>query len=668
MNGGVGNGIHNNSKASKLGRKGDPRMHRAVTARLENPNLTLYEALRIGGFEYPKNDDASLIDSEKVTLGQRKNQLSRRLRLARKNHGGGGGGSSEGKGGDSEDESMERGSTSFRMQQQQFRRGGAAVNHNSGRLPTGMSINVGDVNNNNNNNNDMSMSLSMDTQHEINKLMMNSTSKPPAQPTQMVLPNNSLGARALQMKRDADFTLDDSDLVAPETPNDNNHGNSIEEQSKRPRIAKFHPDFAHLIVPPASFRGAAAAAANASAATNNFDSGGGTATNSINQNIGHPFQVRQPNSMPNVGSGNAAAAAAVAASAMNMGSSPFTAGNLMGAIASSNFASGPFFNHHFTNPFSGQSFLQSQQPRASAVAVSSLTSTAQAVGLTLEQLALALSSNTTNLAKLVAETRSGESMAKQQELALNLFETESKSLYTKCMLMAGIDASLAQPDTPTYMGFALKAWQAEGKRLQDMMSAAKRESTGIDPSDLSVGDPPTNPKVGNNDSESDDASHDSDGHDHGHDHDDDDDDVGGANEISAQHDSSKCDARHVHRLGQCGHRAIIHQPKDGAAHIDFIVNDQVECYSGLNSVPLGTSVDSAWPSKYKCKEVEESGTNACGKNIPGADTASESGGSEPKILRLSEINLQDPEWNYDASGYVDGGVMGLFKLGGYSSS
>ncbi|KAG7367000.1 hypothetical protein IV203_029670 [Nitzschia inconspicua] len=59
-------------------------MHRAVTARLEDPNLTLYEALKIGGFDYPTNDDSSLIDSEKVTLGQRKNQLSRRLRLARK--------------------------------------------------------------------------------------------------------------------------------------------------------------------------------------------------------------------------------------------------------------------------------------------------------------------------------------------------------------------------------------------------------------------------------------------------------------------------------------------------------------------------------------------------------------------------------------------------------
>jgi hypothetical protein len=69
---------------TKTGRKGDPRMHRAVAARMRDPNMTLFDALRVGGFEYPADDDAGCVDSENVTLGQRKNQLSRRLRLARK--------------------------------------------------------------------------------------------------------------------------------------------------------------------------------------------------------------------------------------------------------------------------------------------------------------------------------------------------------------------------------------------------------------------------------------------------------------------------------------------------------------------------------------------------------------------------------------------------------
>jgi len=62
----------------KLGRRGDPRMHRAVAARLENPKLTLTEALKIGGFDVSRNEDA-----HGVTVSQRKNQLSRRLRLVR---------------------------------------------------------------------------------------------------------------------------------------------------------------------------------------------------------------------------------------------------------------------------------------------------------------------------------------------------------------------------------------------------------------------------------------------------------------------------------------------------------------------------------------------------------------------------------------------------------
>lgn len=76
-----------NSAIAKLGRKGDPRMHRAVAARLASPDLPLLDALRQGGFEFPAANgehDSTLVDADGVTLGQRKNQLSRRLRLAKK--------------------------------------------------------------------------------------------------------------------------------------------------------------------------------------------------------------------------------------------------------------------------------------------------------------------------------------------------------------------------------------------------------------------------------------------------------------------------------------------------------------------------------------------------------------------------------------------------------
>ena len=42
------------------------------------------EALKAGGFDYPDDNNPSYVDSEKITLAQRKNQLSRRLRIARR--------------------------------------------------------------------------------------------------------------------------------------------------------------------------------------------------------------------------------------------------------------------------------------------------------------------------------------------------------------------------------------------------------------------------------------------------------------------------------------------------------------------------------------------------------------------------------------------------------
>jgi hypothetical protein len=75
---------------SNMGRRGDPRMHRAVAVRLADPNVSLLDALIEGGFKFPPNmfetgnSDRDIFDSDGVQLCQRKNQLSRRLRLIRK--------------------------------------------------------------------------------------------------------------------------------------------------------------------------------------------------------------------------------------------------------------------------------------------------------------------------------------------------------------------------------------------------------------------------------------------------------------------------------------------------------------------------------------------------------------------------------------------------------
>lgn len=64
-------------------------MHRAVAARLMYPRMSLLEALLYGGFRFPDGtegtgkSDRNIFDADGVVLCQRKNQLSRRLRLAK---------------------------------------------------------------------------------------------------------------------------------------------------------------------------------------------------------------------------------------------------------------------------------------------------------------------------------------------------------------------------------------------------------------------------------------------------------------------------------------------------------------------------------------------------------------------------------------------------------
>ena len=78
-----GSGKRKQVNFSTLGRKGDPRMHMAMLARLKKPSMSLQDALEQGGFAFVKNRNGEMIDTDKVQLRQRKNQLSRRLRLHR---------------------------------------------------------------------------------------------------------------------------------------------------------------------------------------------------------------------------------------------------------------------------------------------------------------------------------------------------------------------------------------------------------------------------------------------------------------------------------------------------------------------------------------------------------------------------------------------------------
>lgn len=399
-----------------------------------------------------------------------------------------------------------------------------------------------------------------------------------------------MAARALQMKREQANLGDLSDEEA------NPYAAASyqqEEAAKRPRVAKFHPDFAPLFVPPvSSVRNGGTAEPPAALAPSNM--GAAVPMNLPMQNLN------------------------MAMGGMGMGMGMGLAGPM-------------------------------GQTRPSSVAISSLTHSAQAVGLTLEQLAMTLASDTTSLAKVLAENAADDAQSKKMDLAMRLFEVDLKTLYSKAMLMGGFDPRDCQSGAPLHLEFSRKVWRKEALRLKSMAATAghpsefsldeldKTAAAGVSAVTLESVNKGTVEEHGHS-------------HEHEHSH---------ADNGDPKPGPMGCDRNHVHRIdGQCGHKAIIHKPKNGNAHIDFVVGDKVECYHGID--PVGNNMDAAWPSRYKCKDAGEHGscgTNNC-KEMPDINI--------PQVIELSDIDLHDPEWNYDVNGSIDGGVAGLFRLGGRS--
>ena len=78
-------------QTNSTGRRADPRMNRALVLSLEDPNLPRLDALVAGGFQFGASQTelemvtpAAIKDSEGVSLRQRRDQLSRRLREVKK--------------------------------------------------------------------------------------------------------------------------------------------------------------------------------------------------------------------------------------------------------------------------------------------------------------------------------------------------------------------------------------------------------------------------------------------------------------------------------------------------------------------------------------------------------------------------------------------------------
>ena len=72
----------------RFGRRGDPRMTRSLQIKLDNPDMDCTLALIQGGYQYDLGASDKTLDEDGITLGQRRNQLARRVRNERRKTGG----------------------------------------------------------------------------------------------------------------------------------------------------------------------------------------------------------------------------------------------------------------------------------------------------------------------------------------------------------------------------------------------------------------------------------------------------------------------------------------------------------------------------------------------------------------------------------------------------
>lgn len=281
-------------------------------------------------------------------------------------------------------------------------------------------------------------------------------------------------------------------------------------------------------------------------------------------------------------------------------------------------------------------FISQQDICGSRDAVASLSSTAAGIGMSLEQLALSLSS-TPNLMRVLLSR--SDSVARE-ELALNMFQAESLAILQKCMLLAGYEGSEAIDGSETNIRLAIKSWELEGARLEKLVShtdtslelSSRQESLStrkmvdsepwnesipqhsrmIPPSKTahSVTHSPIHKHTQSHTESlqeslrsvrSKNSKHRHEQHDHGDDK---------SNVVQDHSDEERnivCfHGQHVHSLsGKCGHKPVIHIPEGGEPHIDFVVDGAIECYEGVKHVGSGDGHSFFWPSRFKCADIGE---------------------------------------------------------------
>lgn len=407
-------------------------------AHIKDPSLGLFDALRIGGFEYEYDNDSGCVDAEQITLGQRKNQLSRRIRLAKKKE-----------------------SEAIQQQQQQQQQGRQVTSPSASRSSKQKPV---------------KRQRSSKTKKSTAAVSSSCERKRPPPPSTNTTTTTS------PQGSDSD-ALDDSDFVDPASAT--LAGDDADTQDARIR-AKWHPDYKPIAVPPSAFSTTAAAGTSGTGLDRDQQAISAAAADAAARLLAPPPPLPPPPGSHHPLAAPAHhshhAAEAVAAAAASVLSPPFcSTASLLASRIMSQAGGAP---HH------------------SAVAVSSLSRTAASVGMTLEQFAMALSTAGTNqLLTMLADGPStgltgpptlrshssdgsyssllaGGSSSdlhrygqqrnqKREELALNLYLAESRTLLERCMLLAGYPAEDLVEGSANHTAMRLAVWQSHGKQLQD---------------------------------------------------------------------------------------------------------------------------------------------------------------------------------------------------------
>ena len=558
---------------SKLGRRGDPRMHRAVKARLENPQQSLLDALIAGGFEFTWKDGIAY-DKDKKQLGQRKNQLSRRLRLHKHNQ-------------------KENDSILDKKLKEEYTDKKLSLNYST------TTSTSGGISNRN------PPGISESSKRQRGQ----SSSQQQSQPQTLPYIENQFSSQLALL--------------------------TAQQQQQQPNFN--NPIFLQAI-PPQNLLNPNSSATIESMVQQQINPNSNVAAAiSMEQQIKHVLQLQQTQNQKLTNNNNMTNITSMSNLMNNKNDNNGDINTNNNVINNSNNIKNHDANIYFNPAF--QSEIKVAAPTSSTLMSATDTTTNKKYNNN-NDMSNPLTSNYP-----AAVQDKGDKLKKLQH-ALDIYRLESSSLIKRCMITAGFTYDETDECDEMYLLFSEFALENERKRIDRMRLRMNKNpmafynngnhvhhrSTGggdgnsscssglnsvvekmneinqkqtlfgsINPDQLFDLQKQSNPvssflhaDLGTVQEKAQEHSHD-----HNHQHSNHDDTGGGGGDDERK--VSLCNNQHIHRLeGKCGHKAIIHKPADGNAHIDFVVDGKIECYAQCQ--PKMVDSDACWLSKRKCEK------------------------------------------------------------------